>query len=377
MELYICIYGLLFLSAFGELFSRSNTNSRHIMLLWCVFFTFFGGLRWDIGGDFMSSVELFERAEWSNIFNFDRYGNGEETLEPGYVFLNVVSKSLGGYFPLFDLFMCAFLQYSIYKFCVRLSPQYPLLAYCMVISLGFRYIFPVRSMVAFSFIFWAYIYFMERNLKKYLLVVFCACSIHYMTLVAIPLYWFPKIKFKVKFWHGLILFTMMPLLGYKFRNIILLLAIYLEGDIGDKVNRYAGIDKDPSSAGASLLLGILLNLFFLAIYVNMRKKRQFYNEAIFNSLLLCYLMVISISSVFSQGMQEFVRIIGVFVPAQIVLFMMGYSYMQTTRYRTYASLFFVVYYIYRINKTLNSVLYIEEIVPYRNIFDVNIPIFDI
>lgn len=92
MDLYYIIFSLVFASCIFE-FSKRNTK-KCVLIIWCIFFTIFGGIRWKTGGDWYQYYEHFLYSSWDNIFNYDRYGDGREQLEPGFVFLNTLIKSV-------------------------------------------------------------------------------------------------------------------------------------------------------------------------------------------------------------------------------------------------------------------------------------------
>lgn len=66
MELYYAVHIALFISTLFE--CSSLKNKQRIMILWCIFFILFGGLRWEIGGDWDQYYEHFQNSSWDNIF---------------------------------------------------------------------------------------------------------------------------------------------------------------------------------------------------------------------------------------------------------------------------------------------------------------------
>lgn len=57
MELYYAVHIALFISTLFE--CSSLKNKQRIMILRCIFFILFGGLRWEIGGDWDQYYEHF------------------------------------------------------------------------------------------------------------------------------------------------------------------------------------------------------------------------------------------------------------------------------------------------------------------------------
>ncbi len=75
MEIYYTIFILLFSCCFLDFININFRTKRNIIIIWCVFFTLFGGLRWNTGGDFDSYYEIFKSANWDNVFNYYRSGD--------------------------------------------------------------------------------------------------------------------------------------------------------------------------------------------------------------------------------------------------------------------------------------------------------------
>ena len=167
MELYTTIHILVFLSCLFE-FTSLKTKKK-VIIIWVIFFTLFGGLRWRIGNDWDQYYDHFLYSNWNNIFNYDRYGNGREYLEPLFVFLNTFIKSIFKTFYWYNILICFFIQYSFYKFSLKYSLDNPIMlyAFCMIIV---PYYFPVRAALAVVICYWTYRYIKERKFWKFLFI---------------------------------------------------------------------------------------------------------------------------------------------------------------------------------------------------------------
>lgn len=185
MELYYAIHLLVFFCLAFE-FSRNIKLKLNVIKCLMLFFVLFGGLRWEIGNDWEQYRMLFEHLSWDNFLSFNRYGNGGEKLEPGFALANVLVKSIfGTRFYIYNIILQIFIQYTYYIFSKEFSPKRPLLIYAFLMVLRPNY-FAVRAGFAISILFWAYKYIRDQNLKKFLIVVLLASSVHFQCLVLIP-----------------------------------------------------------------------------------------------------------------------------------------------------------------------------------------------
>lgn len=370
MELYYTIHILVFLSCVFE-FSRTTIKTkRKIILLWCVFFTLFGGLRWKIGGDWDQYYEHFLNSEWSNIFNYDRYGNGAETLEPGFVFINATIKYIFGQFYWYNLIIVGFIQYTYYKFSFEFSHKYPILMYALLMLLATAY-FPVRAGLALGVVYWSYKYIRDRQLKKFLLIICCAGMIHNQCFVILPFYWAGHVKLNLI--SASIIYILFIIAAKIFQDYFIILSAIIGGDLGDKMLSYTNFETEGFK-GASYL-GWGLNYFFLFIYFYIRKKCNYKNNLWYNTLINIFITYNGLFIVFSNGMGDLTRLASAFFPAQAILFLFSMNYFLSSPNKNYAKLailFYILYYSYKITSIGSGYFFESTCIPYKTIFDYNI-----
>lgn len=368
MEIYYTIFILLFSCCFLDFINVNFRTKRNIIIIWCVFFTLFGGLRWNTGGDFDSYYEIFKSANWDNVFNY--YRSGDRKMEPGFMLVNISIKTLVGKFYFYNIIIIAFIQFSYYKFCTYFCPKYPILLFSLLMIMSSNY-FAVRAGLSMGFVYLAYRYFKERDIVKYMVIIACASLIHNQCLIMLPLYWIGKVK--LKSYIAIIILLSFSSLTYVFQNYFTSLSLAMGGSVGDVMYHYTQRDVgDHEARGISTLL---LNLFFLLNYLYVRKKRLLEKNEFYNGLLNMFLVYIGIQLVFSQGMGEFTRLAGLLFPAQALLLIHTlYFYISNKekKFGRLAILFFIIYYVYKIYGYCDGFYFEEVNVPYRTIFDYNI-----
>ncbi|MEE1258804.1 MAG: EpsG family protein [Paludibacteraceae bacterium] len=184
MWIYIVLYMLLFLTSMCELSEEKKKYNLFFLYFWVVVFTLFRGLRWGTGTDWSQYYACFEKSDWSNIFSYYRYGLYTELMESGYVFLNVLIKSLFKHYTSFLLLtnLAVLLNYA--HFCRTYVPKYPLMTFVLV--LFFTPIFPVRQDIAIIFLLWACYFSINKKIILSLFFVFIASTIHDMSVIFFP-----------------------------------------------------------------------------------------------------------------------------------------------------------------------------------------------
>ena len=366
METYYIIHISLFLCLIFE-FCSLNVKKK-VIVFWMIFFTLFGGLRWRIGGDWDQYYQHFKASDWDNIFSYDRYGNGEETLEPGFVFLNVFVKTLFGEFYIYNLFVVGFIQFTYYKFCNYFFPKNPLLVYCLLMVIASNY-FPVRAGLSLGISYWIWRFIYERNLKMFLVIVTVAFFIHNQCVILYPCYWLGRINLK-SYWY-LLIYPIIAGLVYVLQDYFILLSASTGSSIAEKAYIYTQTETEGFK-GASYM-GWALNYLFLIIYLYLRNHYS-YNNLWYNTLLNCVMIYNAIFMVFSDGMGDLTRLSGMLYPAQCILFFNSLLYFikkKRTIVSYLAVIFFVLYYIYKMPSCWSGYFFQDNSVPYKTIFDYN------
>lgn len=368
MEFYYIIHALAFLSILFEF--GSQRTKKGIMILWGVFFTLLGGLRWQIGGDWDQYLDHYLYSDWNNIFNYDRYGNGIEKLEPGFVFLNALVRHTFGKFYWYNLLVCGFLQFSIYNFCLRYSPKRPLLLYSWIVVAALNY-FPVRSGLSVAVIYWAYQFIQEKKLWRFLLIVAVASLIHAQCLIMLPCYWFGKLKTSFKTFA--IIYIIMVVNSYIFKDTFALLTNFIGGELGEKAHFYTEIEKAGGSNLSYSSWG--LNLFFAFVFYQVRAKWNLQKDEWYNTLLNMYLLYMGLFIVFSQGAGELTRLTASVGFSFIILYITTINKLIDSKQKILsigAIVFYLLYYTYKFSFIGTSAFFEEANVPYKTIFDYNI-----
>lgn len=364
MELYITIHALILMTCFFE-FSKNLKTKRNVIIIWCLFFTLFGGLRWNVGNDWDQYLSHFENVEWNSIFNYDRYGDGRQTMEPFFLMINYVVKFLFGEFFIYNLIIVGFLEYTFYKFAYKQMPEHPVLLYCLIHTA--MVYFPVRAGFALGFCYWAYAFIKERDLKKFLISVLIGASIHMQVIVLIPFYWIGIIKLN---WKICLIACIAALsVGYLLQDYVLGLALISGGDIEEKLVTYAEWQTVEDSA--LNYSNAIMYFIYLFIFLYVRKLLCKTDDLWYNTVLNSYMIYVSMYFIFINGMSDLVRIQDVFVPAYYILYSTMIVSICKYKKGVISVLFVSLLLAYNIRQLprVGGVFAEKTCVPYTSIFD--------
>lgn len=373
MKLYWTIHIIVFASILFELSGNLKLKQK-VIILWCIFFTLFGGLRWQIGNDWDQYYMHFLHSNWSNIFNYDRYGNNADSLEPGFVFLNVLIKTIFSKFYWYNLIICGFVQFSYYKFSNEFLPQRPILMYVILMSTVVY--FPVRAGLSVAILIWSYKYIRDRQLVPFFVVVLCASLIHYQCLIMLPMYWAGKIR--PNFMTYTIVYFVISASALILIDYFTALSLVMGGDLGNKALNYSTNETENFGQG-STYMGILLHYFFLSVFFYIAKKGALKSEEWSYAAINIFFLYYSFYMTFSNGYGDLARLSDVYVAAKHILYITAVNYCLDNKNQILkigAVLFFAAFYIYGFNNGLGGYYFEETSVPYKNIFDYNLELFD-
>ena len=371
METYLIIDILLLLSCFFE-FCTKKTKQK-VLFLWMIFFTLFGGLRWETGGDWTLYKGYFDAAQWGSILSYQRW-EGDISIDPGYMFLSALVKTVFvDEYWCFILMIGFFAQYTYYRFSMEFSPKHPLMMYVLILGTGMNSYMFVRSGLSVVVCYWAYRYIRDRKLVRFLLVVITAGLIHKQVLLFIPLYWAVKWHFK---WQIYVIGYLCCCVTYLILKDYISLLIFALGDLGDVTEKLQGYTaEDTGIFGRQVSYGTWgMYFIMLCIFLYMRKRFVLEKDDWYNCMLVGFFIIIASNTVFTEGMSTLGRIAAPYKPARTILVMMVVNQLLNNR-RYWAKRFAIVFFLglafLNIYKDVNDPLMNVCFAPYRSVFDFN------
>ena len=368
VEIYFAIHIAVLATILLDVFPFSRTVKKWVVIFWCVFFTLFGGFRWQIGGDWAQYYYHFRHSDFSNVFSYMRYG--DRKLEWGFVLLNATVKYLFSKFFIYNLLICGFIQYTRYKVCSILCKDYALTAYCMLTLLAVHY-FAKRAELGSAVALWLFIFIKNQEIKKFIPLNYLAFIIHHQGLVMAPMYWIGKIK--LKWYYFIVLLITVSVSVYFFQDLFINAAAFIGGDVGNVALHYTEYQTEGREArGISTLL---LNLFFAVVFLWVRKGSGKEKDVWYNAQLNMFLIQTSMYMVFSDGMDDLSRLGTLLIFAKILLLINVIRFAKEKKYtivQVVAWLFIFVYVGQKVSKLDSWYFFYDCNVPYKTIFDYRI-----
>lgn len=367
MQIYLFIYGLLFVAVFVDHYKISTNTKRIMVLFFSIIFILFKGLRWETGTDWDQYYRNFLEINSSNIFDY--YYNSVTRLEWGYSFLNYFVKFIGGDYTLFLIVTNAIIISIFYKISFKYSKS-PILIFAMFLAVST--IFPVRQNIAVTIILWSYVYIIDRKLLKFLITVLFAMSFHMSSVLFLPFYFLLNREFSAL--YLILTYITFVLIGIfvDLSNYIMYLAEILLSFMGvdssfvRKLVIYTSISGEINKSAFSLILGILYKFMFLGFFLFARTRIK--DNGVYNTFLNGYVISLCISYLFMFQMQELSRFTGYFYIGYSLLLINGINaFSYKTKYIIFPLL--IVFFIFNL---LNNTLwhpYADEIIKYKSIIN--------
>lgn len=371
MEIFLFSYLFLFASCIFE--NSTLIVKKKVLFFWMIYFTLLGGLRWDCGFDWEQYYGYFKEVKWGidNIMNFTRPGVQESPLEPGFVLLNLIVKTLFGEYWMFNVIMGFFVQYSYYRFCLEFSPRRPIMMYVLIIGMGVTSYTFVRTGLAVAICYWGYVYVRDRQLRKFILVVLAGSLVHRQVLAFLPFYWMGK--FQLKWWVYIGAYVMCMFLYVALQDYITLFITLMESDsdIAARLQMYTNEDVGINGTEISYFKWIMY-LGMLCFFIYVRKLFNLGENEWYNCILAGFFIIIVSITLFTEGMSTLGRVTAPYKPARTLLIMFAVNEFlkyKKTKYKLMAYFLFWGMCVFNIYKDLTAHTFHEYYIPYTTIFD--------
>ena len=359
--MFLCL--LFILCMLCTVYKINGDRRTQLIFVWgfCFICFILTGTRWHFGGDWSSYLNYFNETK---TLDFNR---SEFQMDYGWILLTWVVKTICPSYIAFQFLMAIIIFFTTYRSIKYFSPV-PLLSYMVLFSLNSGGIAYVRTVIATSIFLYSYIYVSQRRFFPFLLCVLFATSIHFSSIIGLPLYWIYHNKSAYS--RYLIIFLCCSIFFYVFGRIffsnISLFGSYFQYKIDHYITgQESGVDFgetiSPEKAMVNHLIKKGIILFFLYVYC--RKEyaknlvlRGFTNIFIAGSILYCSLA--PLSTQFGR-MAPYMDCVEIFLVAFI------FSYMHKSANKI---LFFVIVIAMSIIRLWGHVLPDPLIYNYHNIF---------
>jgi hypothetical protein len=286
---------------------------RASWVLFGVVFTLMIGLRYQVGGDWFTYIEHYERVEGAPLLQ----ALGEK--DAGYGFLNWLAGLVGGRVFLVNLVCGAIVMTGVITFCRRQPlPWLALLAavpyMIIVVAMGYT-----RQSVAMGFELLALVALMDGRIRGFVFWMVCGALFHKSALVLLPLAALAssRNRFWVMIWVGLT----GALLG------MLILAEHYEALLEVYVGHAKESEGGPIRVAMNALPAVLMLIFRKKLAPEGEERRLWVWLAIFS--LACIPLVGFASTAVD-------RVALYFMPIQLYVFSRVHRLFRDQRFKTAA-----------------------------------------
>lgn len=363
MLIYFILYFVLIFSGILDLCNIPASKKRFLLFFWVVVLTLFRGLRWETGTDWYMYLDIFERIQWSELFSFIRYG--EQKLEFGYAFLNLVVKSFGGGYTTFLIFTNAIILLIYADFSCKHSQRFPLLLFIAIITAN--NFFPVRQSLTVAIVMYSYRYVINRDFVKFIVSILIAISIHSASLIFLPFYFLLRIKVPSLLLYVIMLSSLFvgeylfKVMGYVINGLS-----FLGSHFTRRLEIYATMAEGMFDKTERSLFNVFVNFVFLSLFLVVRKNRH--GNYQLNVFLNSFVIGLAITNMFYTYMQELVRFASYFTIASAVIYPYLMEYFKQRYKLTLSLIFFFVLALLMMHRFLRLLdFYPDNHFPYKSV----------
>lgn len=370
MWIYIVLYMLLFLTTMCEVSEKTKKYNLFFIYFWVVVFTLFRGLRWSTGTDWAQYQACFDRAGWDSIFSYYRYGLYTEVMEFGYVFINVLIKTIFGHYTFFLIITNLIILLNFAYFSRKYVPRNPLLTFSLLVV--YNPIFPVRQDIAMVLLLWACHFSICKRYILSMAFVLLASTIHDMSIIFIPLCLFFCVNIRLSWLFVISLLFALFVNVESLLNLLDLLGGLSFGAVSEMSTLYLeNVTSEPIKMSIFRYLYVAVFVLMFKYYYNVRGRIPEKLYATFPSALqekfsnglshlemklralnfytnayLCMFLVYFLSGL-GGPMVGFGRLAHFFFPSFPFAFMIMYSLEYSEKYRRILLGIFVLFFMYQ------------------------------
>jgi hypothetical protein len=250
---HITVYIIFFLYALNYVTGNSRKNNIQLFNIGVLVL-----LTVDVLKDPYMYPDIGNYSDYLKYGVMDISGAGDN-FNIGYSFLNKIYRAFSDDFIYFNILIAIFIVVVYTNEIKRYSvnPVYSLLLYTLIIY--FYSYWLLRQALAIVFVFYSFRYILSRNLKKYIIVMVLAVSMHTTAIAAAPLYYLYNVKPSLR--NAIISFVAVAIATFGFKSIVTMVV-----GAGSYYTRYFDMDGDDTT------LRLISKIFFVVLYVYTLRK---------------------------------------------------------------------------------------------------------
>ena len=354
MYLTIILISLVIISIYEVV--TSNPQNRWL-IIYVILFFLLASLRWERGTDWHSYYSLYN--------NFQLFG--ENAFEFTYMILNILFAHVFNLnYSIFLTFQATIIYILLYKAIKKEFCRYPVFALlCLYVTVGTGVIFFTRQMIAVIIIFYSFKYVKRRQLKNFLVCMVCAMCFHRASLIALPVYFIYSNRFTTK--------NVIQIIG-----VVIVFGIIERFGIFDILwNKFIAYEESGHSTftQSQFYLGVIKRLGYFFIFFFLIPKRNVANEQREYYIAYKGLFRIYCYSIFIYLLGGTINITLARLSSFIDVFSVYQMYYLVCLYKSSRMTVMTILVLMLITQSsFSSTEYLDFIVPYKSIFNKDLPV---
>jgi hypothetical protein len=210
------------------------------------------GLRYDVGGDWETYLEIFEYMRFADL------GENLFTFDPGFTILNWFAHQVGAGVWLINLICAAIFTWGLVRFARQQPNPWLVLVVAVpyliiVVAMGYT-----RQAVAIGFLLAGFSILNRAHIGWFVFYVACAAAFHKSAVIVLPLVALATVQQRLL---GTVLILVVSVLMYQ---------IFLAGSVDRLVTNY--VEAEYESQGAAIR--VAMNLAPAVIFLTLSKRFQ-------------------------------------------------------------------------------------------------------
>jgi hypothetical protein len=345
-------------------------HKKYAMLFIIVLFTLFRGLRWEVGSDWQQFHDYFYMVEFGNLLELKRGGGG--LLEPGYALLNLFVNFICKDYTAFLIVLNLIILVIFYNCAWKYFPENPVNVFVCILLMDI--FFPLRFNLASSVVLFSYRYVLTREFVKFAIIIAIAASIHFTSLLVLPVYFLLNRKFSARLLISIfcisVYVSLFSLFLTEIIEVVINIASFFTGadyTLLIRMANYTTFETYETTEKSFQTLFLMFARSFCLMCLFFLFKEKFKENGYYNLFYNCFFLALFIGIIFKFQMSDVLRMQAFFNYGTAILFGAILGKLPFVKSRIFLCFLF----LYILNTQTNNKLirtFTDEFIPYKTIF---------
>lgn len=267
MVVYFFFFFLILFFSLNKKVGRTKSLDIILLVILCIFLCM----------GYMTGSDWRQYEPQYNSLTLTEFFSNNNSLEFGYVFFQMIFKSIGfsfWYFFITTKILCFIISINVLRRFSNVNYHWSLLMFFSIFALDAYIDNPMRNLIASVIFLFSFKFILNNNFFKYLIIIIVASTFHMSALFMIPLYLIRKININYKTIIIILCFliTIITVFQAYFREILLFWFWEFGGIFAERFNPVYLHEALNLKTGRTITIGFIVHyLVFVLILI---KKKQ-------------------------------------------------------------------------------------------------------